>query len=443
MLRTVDYVQLDSGTKAYLRQVRRAKGRGAPGVFEATADTLVGWALIAGLGVLTLFLWLGYSTNKSAWVAAMLQTAGVMLGGWLILFAVRKWTANPDSQAGKFVYFDPEHVFVGRGEEIQYARLDPTTTAEPAGESEVKFETEAGTFVVPTASRTVANYVADYYDALDHLRNQENGWWAGSSPAVLGALARYMVVNDRVPSNLSEVSLEIEAMPDGVRPDRRRPNGLIRYLIILAVGVGVYFAFATTNQPVHDAGAFAAVKTDSPADLRHYIADPNAPAHRDEAVQKLAALYDKKVAELSSKGNEPELRAAFGKLIDSLRGPETPAVSLGVKETTANANSNWANTLRTRLADGIGTAVGKEYVVFVHKPDDKPGLMDLTYSTEDGTTTWTLDFRLTPADVEPYYTAHGTVTGLTTNTTEALYADIMVKMVGTAPPAPVVPLEDW
>src|SRR5438309_1120121 len=115
MLRTIDYTQLDPATKAYLRDVRRANGRGAPGVFAATPDSRPVWALLAGLAVLPLFLWVGYSTNKAPWAAALIQTAGVVLGGWLILFAVRRWMANADSFAGKFVYFDPEHVFVGAG----------------------------------------------------------------------------------------------------------------------------------------------------------------------------------------------------------------------------------------------------------------------------------------------------------------------------------------
>lgn len=442
MLRTIDYVQLDPATKAYLRAVRRANGRGSPGVFEATPDARAGLALLAGLVVLPLFLWIGYSTNKAPWAAAMIQTAGVVLGGWLIVYALRRWLASPDRYAGKFVYFDPEHVFVGRGEEVQYARLDPDATAKPDREA-VRVVTEDGTFAVPLSGRAAALAVADYYDALTHLRRRPDGWWAGESPAALGAIARFMVVNDRLPVNLSEVTLDIGEMPPEVRAARRRPSGVVRYLLIVAVGVGAYLAFNATNQPLHDEGAFAAVNQDSPADLRHYLADPHTAAHHEEAKTKLAALYDKPIATVKAGGTDEEVREAFATLLDSLRGPEIPAVSIAVTDATGNPLSSWAETLRTRLADGIGEVVGKEFIVFVSKPDDKPALLALTYSTNQATPVWTLDFRLKPTDEAPYLSVRRVVGESNASTTEAVYADVMKRLVGKAPAAPPPPDDDW
>lgn len=445
MLRTIDYVQLDPDTKSYLRQVRQAKGRGTPGVFEIKSDARGGWAFVIGLLVLPLFLWVGYSTNKAAWAAALIQTAGVMLGGWLVQYAVRRWTANADKYAGRFVYFDPEHVFVGHGEELRYARLGAGAVVEPAGDTGVGFNTEGGEFVVPVTGRPAAQFVSDYYDALTHLRQNADGWWAGESPATLGAIARYMVVNERVPVNLSEVTLDVDAMPEEVRPARRRPSGVLRYLLLIAVGVGVYFAFQITNQPLHDAGAFAAVNQTSPADLRHYLADPNTATHHEEAKKKLATLYDKPIADVRAAGTDPALREAFATLLDSLRGPETPAVSLGVKDTSAAAIGTWADALRTRLADGIGDAVGREFVVFVRKPDDKPALLDLTYTTDSGSLVWTLEFRLKPDDEKPYLSVRNTVTQASTSNSEAVYADVMMRMTGKTPAAPPAPQvgDDW
>ncbi|MFX8708180.1 hypothetical protein ABTM42_19890, partial [Acinetobacter baumannii] len=89
-----------------------------------------------------------------------------------------------------------------------------------------------------------------------------------------------------------------------VRAARRRPSGVVRYLLIVAVGVGAYLAFNATNQPLHDEGAFAAVNQDSPADLRHYLADPHTAAHHEEAKTKLAALYDKPIATVKAGGTD-------------------------------------------------------------------------------------------------------------------------------------------
>lgn len=452
MLRTIAYTQLDPATKAYLRAVRQSGGRGAPGVFHATSDARAIIALLVGLIVAPVFVCMGYGTNKAPWAMAMLQTAGVMTGGWLVLYAFRRWFAGLDNYAGKFVYFDPEYVFVGRGEELQYARLGDDPSAEPAGDSGVRFGAEGGQFVVPVPARSVALFVADYYDALSHLRRDAEGsWWSEASPAELGAMARYMVVNERVPSSMSEVTLEIEDVPEEVRPARGRPSGVLRYLLILAVGGLVYAGFTFTNKPLHDEGAFAAVNQTSPAELRHYLADPHTSAHHDEAKKKLADLYAAKRKELGNRVNtDAEIRDAFLTLFGTLDGPEPPAVSIAVADRSDNPNGgSWANSLRTRLADGIGTEVGKEYIVFVQKPDD-PGrwpLVDLSYGTDaGGKFTWTLAFRQTPTDETPYATFTRVLGEVNVTPSEAVYTDVMKKLLGNAPAAPPpLPVgdDDW
>ncbi len=450
MLRTIAYTQLDPDTKAYLRAVRQAHGKSMPGVYDAGKDSRAGIAFFIGLVVVPLFLWLGYSTNKAPWAMALIQTAGVMLGGWLIVYAVRRWTAGTDRYAGKFVYFDPEHVFVGKGEDLDYARLDEETAAEPDGEAAVKLRTEAGVFSVPVPSRSTALYVADYYDALGHLRRgAAEGWWANVSGAELGAIARFMVVNERVPIDMSEVTLEVDHLPDEVRPARGKPSGLLRYLVILLVGGAVFAGFTFTNKPLHDEAAFAGANQTSPADLRHYISDENTEAHHAEAKQKLKDLYAAKRKELVARPTpEADVRDAFLTLFDSLDGPEPPAVSIQVTDASGNpTGTSWANTLRTRLADGIGTEAGKEYILFVEPPNE-PGrwpLLQLTYTTlPSGQLTWTLDLRVKPTDEKPYATVTRLVGEVNTLPNEAVYADVMKRMLGNAPAAPpALPLDDW
>ena len=118
MLESFDYAKLNPEAKRYLGDVRRRAGRGAPGVFFAVSDNRPIWAFFAGIAVLPLCLWIGYTSSKAPWATAMLQTAGVLLGGWLVWFAVRRWTASIDGSAGYFTYFDPAHAFVGEGETL-------------------------------------------------------------------------------------------------------------------------------------------------------------------------------------------------------------------------------------------------------------------------------------------------------------------------------------
>ena len=166
MLRTIDYIQVDDDTKAYLRAVRNGNGVGAPGVYHPVSSGWPGVALIAGLFIIPLFVWAGYTSNKPAWANAMLQTAGVVLGGWLILYAIRRWTASADKYAGHFYYFDPLHVFVGQGEQLQYARVKEEMEVTPVGTSGLRFEDEDRAYLVNLPNRAVALNAANYYDAL-------------------------------------------------------------------------------------------------------------------------------------------------------------------------------------------------------------------------------------------------------------------------------------
>ena len=135
-------------------------------------------------------------------------------------------------------------------------------------------------------------------------------------------------------------------------------------------------------------------------------------------------------------------------LLDTLDGPEPPAVSIHVAEATGDpTGTTWANSLRTRLADGIGTEVGKEYILFVEKPKEegKWAMFDLRYSVlPSGQLTWTLDFRRQATDEKPYATFTRVVSEVTVQASEAVYSDVMRKMLGNAPAAPpALQLDDW
>jgi hypothetical protein len=451
MLRTIDYTQLDDETKAYLGEVRASNGQGAPGVFMKTSSGYSVLAFLAGLVILPLFVWAGYSSNKPAWANAMIQTAGVLLGGWLMLYAIRRWLASPNKYVGKFFYFDPDHVYIGEGEQLKYAPFDDETTVVPVGPSSVRVETSDSRFDVPVSNRGFAVYVANYYDALRHLRTEEPDW-SNLSSAESGAVAKYMVQNDRLPNDLSDVELSIDKLPDEVHPKRGGGFGFLRYLLILVIGAGAFVAFTLTNKPIRDEANFADVKDGGPAKLRDYLLNPYNEKYRDEVTKLLAQKYDAPIQMVRDKATDAELKEGFIKLLDTLRGPEAPAVSLSVKDQDDHALSSWADSLRTRFADGIGNAIGIEHIVFVRKPDDKPALLDITYaSTNPNRITWTVELRLKADDPQPYLKVSRTTSltannpsGLPLQPTEAVYQDVMMKMVGTAPAAPPpLPLEDW
>ena len=88
---TAKFEALDAATREYLQAVRKRKGNRTPGVFAADGDALPWLGLVLGPFVGMLMFIASFGGGKDAWATAMLQTAGVLIGGWPIWFAVRRW----------------------------------------------------------------------------------------------------------------------------------------------------------------------------------------------------------------------------------------------------------------------------------------------------------------------------------------------------------------
>src|SRR3954454_1535487 len=92
------FEELDGATREYLLSVRAAEGEGSPGVFAPTSSAMAGCGLIGGpvvIGltlVLTLTSWVDV-VYKDPTRVAFLQTAGLVLGGWLLFAGVRSQAA--------------------------------------------------------------------------------------------------------------------------------------------------------------------------------------------------------------------------------------------------------------------------------------------------------------------------------------------------------------
>src|SRR5262245_24212014 len=94
MSQTFVFEELDEGTREYLTAVRDAQGSGAPGVFAPASSSLAGCGCIAGPLIIiatlafTLTTWIDVVYDDPARVA-LLQTAGILVGGWLLFAAIR------------------------------------------------------------------------------------------------------------------------------------------------------------------------------------------------------------------------------------------------------------------------------------------------------------------------------------------------------------------
>ena len=61
---------------------------------------------------------------------ALLQTAGLVIGGWLLLAAIRAKAVKGSSKiAGNWVYADPLHLYEANREQVKITRIDDVVEA--------------------------------------------------------------------------------------------------------------------------------------------------------------------------------------------------------------------------------------------------------------------------------------------------------------------------
>src|SRR5687767_13370978 len=157
------FEELDDETRDYLQEVRSRRGRGAPGVYAPGGDPRPIVAIIVGPLVGLLLFFLALRSSKDAWAVALLQTAGLLIGGWCVVYALRRWfAAGSDSYGGYFAYFDPLHAYQVKGETVTVTRLRQLRAVEADG-PRVWFDMTESEASVPVGSADKARLVEDYY----------------------------------------------------------------------------------------------------------------------------------------------------------------------------------------------------------------------------------------------------------------------------------------
>jgi hypothetical protein len=376
------YEELDEKTREYLRQVRTSSGRRMPGIYCGRANPWPVIALISGPIVALVFVAIGFASIKDGWAAAMLQTAGVLLGGWMVLYAFRRFLAGSNPKvAGFFKYFDPHAAYEANGDQVtvtDVTHVTGVTAVGGQGRASVRFEEGGRSLFVMGLTPPQAVLVQDYYAAMDWIITRDE---AGKSlnAAVLGGASKEYALTEQLPRDYSDMNLEVESVPTAPEKVRSAGPRVLWYLFIIGCSVATYCFFAAVDKPVRDASAFAG--SDTPPALRAYLLDDRNTAHRAEAEQKLVALYKTKADAARNNPNaDPVLREGMAKLIESLQGPEPPVVSIRVTN-AADTGTKLADfelkNLQEQIGDGISQAVGNEYIrflVFEPAPGENPHL---------------------------------------------------------------------
>jgi hypothetical protein len=400
MKQTYVFEELDSATREYLISVRDAKGEGAPGIFVPTSSAFAGCGCIAGPIIIiftliaTLTTWPKDLVHQEPGAIAFLQTAGLLLGGWLAIAGVRAMASKGSkTSAGNWLYVDSLYLYEACREQVTVTPIEDVSEANYTHNyNEGNYQNSvvriafdgAKPISVTINNEAKAEQFTAFLNYLAWARGSEGEGRGKLSPAKLGALAKYAVVHDTEPKDTEGnfdfdlVDLEIDEVPGEHTREGHAVPQILPYILIVLSAVAIYFTmWKVVNPPVRDEALFDAVtKYPEPGGLRAYLSDERNTRHRDEVQRLLDDIYARAITQVNRNGTDPKLREGMTRILDSLKGQLEPAVSLNVEEIGAN---DGADKRKEALRNGI---VGTLKEHWVDEQDKDPKHPD--YFTAEG-----------------------------------------------------------
>jgi hypothetical protein len=403
----------------------------------------------------------------------MLQTAGFLLGGWMVLAALRVWAGSRSgSYAGHFVYADPENLYEAKGGAVEVTDLYELRDAKAvANFNEGKYQNTDVTLKIGKRRKTVqvndeerGRRLTVFLNTVSYMRD---GGEDGNddelrklSPEVMGAVAKQVARTGEFPRRVSDA--EDADLVRVAQPKRegRRSSGVLALLVTAVVAGLMFVAFRAIDAPLRDHAIFNQIRSlpvkDQPVALRLYLTNPDFTRHRDEAQKLLDGHYDRGVA-ANVNGIDPQMKQALADVILALKAKPQAVVSLVAVEEEAPPGQDGTSGLREKavqekLADKWGATIGDELVVFAALADpDNPdrmdktakGMIDLRWKfTPQGDIQYTIEFRKSP-DEAPIFSRIATVpAGPSPDQTAQAMADKLLEQtvltirMRDAPPPP-------
>lgn len=434
MSTTFNFEELDDATHDYLVAVRDSEGLGSPGVFVATSDALPGCGCIMGPIIIiltlmfTLTTWVGIIYDDPVGVA-MLQTGGLLLGGWLLMATFRAGKGN-NKIAGNWVYADPLYLYEAYREQVTATPIDEVVDANfthnynngnyTNSVVNINMGGSAGT-AVTINNEARAEQMVVFLNYLAWARGPDGGERADLEPATLGGLAKYVAKNDHEPLdsenniNLNLIELDITEVPEQPTREGRAMPAIIPYIVLLVLGMLCFFFMAyVVNPPLRDDAIYDAVMKEpcEPRILRAYLVDSRNTIHREQVAARLERFYTPAISHVEANGKDPVLRKGLGRILDSVKTADQPVVSLRVTEkgtpaSKAATKGNRESQLRTDFANGLNTAfssytwgmpvqpppdmvfkeqpppVGQQLLAYIEQPEGASNVhFDITYTIE-------------------------------------------------------------
>ncbi len=428
---TFKFEELDSATHKYLVAVRDSEGVGAPGIFASTSDSLpvvgciVGPILIAATLLITLLV--SGIIKGDPLAVALLQTAGLLVGGWLLAAAFRG-AKGSNRVAGNWVYIDPLFLYQAYREEVTITPVDEVVEARVTH----NFNNDAyqnSTLSIMLAGNAVENVTVNNENRADQMRvflnylawarGSEGGERAKLEPATLGGLAKYVAKNGDEPLdaerniNLSLIELDITDVPEDPKREGRALPAIFPYILLILYAAGCFLLMGfVVNPPLRDDVWYEQCTQPplQPTDLRSYFlvkkhafTNEGLTGHRNDILQKLSTFYDPPIRLVKDKATNPELRDGMVKMLEAMRIAEQPVASVQVIESGLpdgagkSAREDW---VRTEFAKGVSDVfgqqqpavqgaefveppqpIGHQLIAFVKKDEDMPeALFDIRYT---------------------------------------------------------------
>jgi hypothetical protein len=395
------FEELDEVTRDYLIAVRDAEGSGAPGVFAPTTSTMKGCGCIGGPIIIiatllfTLTNWIDVIYDDPVRVA-LLQTGGLLVGGWLLVAAMRASAAKGGKKmAGYWVYLDSLHLYEAYREQVTVTPIEDAVEANfTHNYNNNKYQNSvvrillSGNNVaqVTLNNEQRAEQMVVYLNYLAWARG-EGGERATLPPASLGGLAKYVSKHDAEPKdaegniNLNLVELDITEVPETPTREGRAMPALLPYVFIILAGFGIFFVMSRfINPPLRDDAIYSAVIKEpcEPWFLRLYLIDDRNKLHREAVFDRLGKEYDKVIGQLQNvqvRQGDPKLRTGMVEILTSLKTSESNVVSLKVSEESDRERPG-AKERVEKLREGL---VGR---ISEHKSDASAKTFD--YLTAEG-----------------------------------------------------------
>lgn len=431
--------ELDEATREYLLAVRDAEGERMPGVFVPRTNYLPIVGVIVGpiLIIAVLIFTLGSVDDPVR--TALLQTAALLLGGWLVVAAVRVWVMQRGrNYLGHFVYVDSAWLYEAKGSTVTIASLKNLLGAEGTDHYnegayqstavEVRLAKDGGNGrILTVCDQEQARRLVTFLNALAYVRTGSAGDVSNLSTWDVGQTAIALADNEPAP-NLEQKPRIARELGDIPEPQRvgRAPQALLACGTIVLAGVAIYLLMHTIAIPLRDDAIFNLVKDRRPPVLRSYLVDARNTRHREEVEKRLGRFYVQPLADINKHGQDPDLKAVFAELVTGLATAVQPVVSLRVKEKNstnrtdgvfdlASAVEPRTKAVERRLVDSLTLTVSDmpgahdrdDMIALGGVPNDVPAMIEIgyTFAPEQGAAglyrlEWTVELRDRP-DARP------------------------------------------